>query len=102
MLADSSDDLLTKYMDEQKQGGGDTSTASQGGDYKKYMDYQKYTKGQGGGDYKQYMNYQKYTKGQGGSQGGGDYKKYMDYQKYTKGQGGGDELNSTVALFDTG
>jgi len=45
------------------------------------------------GDYKQYMDYSKYTQGQG-SQGGGasDYKKYMesysgDYSKYMNGQG---------------
>merc|ERR1711953_589889 len=52
----------------------------------------KYTKGaqQGGdagqGDYKKYMDYEKYTKGQqAGGSGQGDYKKYMDYEKYTKG-----------------
>ena len=45
----------------------------QGGDYKQYLDYSKYTQGHGsqGGDFKQYM--QSY---------GGDYS-----SKYTQGQG---------------
>ena len=44
----------------------------QGGDYKQYMDYSKYTQGHGsqGGDFKQYMQsygggYGKFTQGHG-------------------------------------
>ena len=45
----------------------------------------------GAGDYKQYMDYSKYTQGQGSQGGASDYKKYMesysgDYSKYMKGQ----------------
>ena len=45
----------------------------------------------GAGDYKQYMDYSKYTQGQGSQGGASDYQKYMesysgDYSKYMKGQ----------------
>ena len=43
-----------------------------------------------GGDYKQYMDYSKYTQGHGSQ--GGDFKQYMqsyggDYSKFTQGHG---------------
>ena len=48
----------------------------QGGDYKQFMDYSKYTQGHGsqGSDYKQYMqsyggDYSKYTQGHGSQAG---------------------------------
>jgi len=50
------------------------------------------------GDYKQYMDYSKYTQGQG-AQGGSDYKKYMDYSKYTQGAKANDANSESPALL---
>eukprot|EP00429_Kryptoperidinium_foliaceum_P050654 CAMPEP_0176115090 /NCGR_PEP_ID=MMETSP0120_2-20121206/57797_1 /TAXON_ID=160619 /ORGANISM="Kryptoperidinium foliaceum, Strain CCMP 1326" /LENGTH=501 /DNA_ID=CAMNT_0017449327 /DNA_START=62 /DNA_END=1562 /DNA_ORIENTATION=- len=88
---------------------GKYMNGAQGGDFKQYMDYQKYTKdyagdyqkymtGQGaqGGDFKQFMDYQKYMKGYDMSaqsanvENTAGYQKYMDYSKYM--QGGGDDF----------
>jgi len=73
------------------------------GDYQKYMDYSKYTGGQGGasgggGDYKQYMDKYMQGKGKGTSGGGGDYQQYMDYQKYMKGKGKGGQGSDATSL----
>ena len=56
------------------------------------------SQGGAGGDYKQYMDYSKYTQGQG-AQGGSDYKKYMDYSKYTQGAKANDANSESPALL---